>query len=407
MNDPFVKHLYVELVHRSAHHQIFCVAPVHRSAHHYIFCVPLVHRSAHLYVTFSFKIASARALLFSSFCLSLAMPKPAFRRSCTSSLGTKDGIQVLKDFFKMKDTRMPDVALATMSRWGRGTPSGADLVEYAWLADALARHCPTLLLTPTDVNAWFEELHHDDDVDLGKHYKQEAKRWSGVLRKGLSKYRDCAKYESKMQTALNRCTDPEADALLELFKTLDLQPSPNTTPAKTSPTVDVVVAHEQAVQEQAVHVTAIDFEALLAVPAHATSHVDFEALLSDVSDTSPLRKNNNHILQLTMRDDANDPIARPNIKPLPAGVGEISRALPKGKKGEARKGKPAKEKKEKAAKEQAAKAVPKPMKTLPRNVKPKKAVAEKQKTLSTTRHCVVSRAYKRTKKQACCVCVCV
>ena len=351
-----------------------------------------MHRSAHLYIAFRLKIASFCEFRLS---LALAMKRSAYTRSCTTSLGTKAGIDILKNWFVLKGTKAPDVALGKMSRWGRSTPSGADLMEFVWLVTQLAQHCPTLLLTPTDVNAWFEELHEQEYVDLGIGYRQEAKRWSGVLRKGLSKYRECAKYETKMQTALNRCTDPNvADALLQLFNTLDLAPSPDTSPAKTSPGDSVVVLQKQAGHEQVEqveHVTAIDFEALLAMPAHATSHVDFEALLSDPSDTSPFRSS--HILQLALRDDEDDPILRPNIRPLPSGVGEISRALPKAKKGKSRQSK-------KVTASKPSKAVAKPVKA--RNAKPLKAVAKPKKTLSTTRHCVVSRAYKKAKKQACC-----
>ena len=355
------------------------------------------------------------------------MNRFASSRSRTSSFDSDDGCSILKNWFVIKSTKSPAKAFGRMSEWGRSTPSGKDFTEYLWLATQFVRYLPSLLLNPTDTNAMFERLHDEKIIELESPYRVEAKRWSGVLRKGLSKYRECAKYESKTQTALRRCTDKEADDLLRFFYLVDTAETPQ---KASSLDDDMLCVHEQA---EAVHATAADFQALLAVPADLLPTVpsayaaDFEALLSDLSDVSPARSS--HMLQLgdwTWRDMDDEvdvavrrvAISRGNILPLPSAPGAISRALPKAKKAKGRKNKPKSMKTSAKAKAKpvktSAKAKAKPVKTSAKPVKtsakavkvktaakPVKTSAKPEKTLSQSRHCVVCRAYKRARTQAC------
>ena len=177
--------------------------------------------------------------------------------------------------------------------------------------------------------------------------------------------------------------------------------------------------------------SAFDFEALLDTPSdlqrgplalldhahlgvsHHASAADFEALLAD--DDTPVRNNkasladdvtptrSNQMFQLAEWAWQDSPkqaaVCRKDILPLPAGVGAISRALPKRSKLSAALAKPASKKAKpmKAMKE-------KQMKPASKKVKPAKTAKKMKgspKLLSHTRHCTVSRAYKQSKREAC------
>ena len=149
-----------------------------------------------------------------------------FLRSRTSSFGSDGGFLILKSWFTAKNTKDAEVAFGNMAKWGRSTPSGKEFTEYLWLASQFVRDMPTLLLNPTETNAMFEKLHTEDIISLRESYRMEAKRWSSVLRKGLAKYRECAKYAAKTQTALRRCSDQEKDDLLRFFYLVDTEQTP-------------------------------------------------------------------------------------------------------------------------------------------------------------------------------------
>ena len=140
-----------------------------------------------------------------------------FLRTRTSSFGSDEGFLILKSWFAAKNTDKAEVAFGSMATWGRSTPTGKEFTEYLWLVSQFVRGIPSLLLRPTEADAMFVLLHTEKIISLGASYRMEAKRWSAVLRRGLAKYRECAKYECKMQTDLRRCDDKEKDDLLRFF----------------------------------------------------------------------------------------------------------------------------------------------------------------------------------------------
>ena len=173
---------------------------------------------------------------------------------------------------------------------------------------------------------------------------------------------------------------------------------------------------------EATHASAFDFEALLDTPSdlhfaspaavvvlHHSSAADFEALLTD--DVTPVRSTF-QLAEWAWQDSGDDvdvvpkrvsvAVNRKDIIPLPAGVGAISRALPKRKQSSAKKAKPASKKAKPMKASPATKA--KPVKTSPK-AKPMKTatrVKTSPKPLSHTRHCTISRVYKRARRETLC-----
>ena len=105
--------------------------------------------------------------------------------------------------------------LKNMSNWTRAMPSAEDLLEYTDLVDLYAAQSPPICFASGSLVTALRALDNNGCITLGDQPLASARAFGGVIRGGLSKYREIAFEADKYKIAASRCTSRQKIALDE------------------------------------------------------------------------------------------------------------------------------------------------------------------------------------------------
>ena len=204
-------------------------------------------------------------------------------------------------------------ALQTMAGWSRSLPLPEEILQYADLVQLYAAEEPSLCYVGAGLARALHELDEGGIIELAAPKHLSAKTCSGIIRGGLSKYREIATQQDKQRAIFARCTAYQSAVLAHLTSPLKKKGQ------QIAPILDwALLAHPETPPHKTPSQFAIqNFSSLVSTPPT----LDWSSLIS-----SPLV-----IRTLETTDDLNieDTLALASATPLPTGRGALTLHLPK------------------------------------------------------------------------------